>query len=127
MKRVQICKLHLYADNTVLYFLIKVLILLKNINFDIRKIHSLLCRNKLSLNVEKTFCMLFGTGAMLSKYNLLNVNICGKRIFQSNIVKYLGMHLDTKFKNKNKIRKVVSFSARLRHFISESNLKMVYI
>ena len=77
--------------------------------------------------------MLFETGAKLSKYNILNVNISGKRIIQSNTVKYLGMHLDTKLKWDThfdemcrKISRVVSFLARLRHFISEFNLKMVY-
>ena len=88
---------------------------------------------KLSLNVDKTICMLFGTGTMLSKCDILNVTISGKRIDQRNTVKYLGIYLDSKLKWNihidemcTKISKVVSFLARLRHFISESNLKIVY-
>ena len=100
MKQVNNSKLHLYADDTVLYFSHKSVDIVEKIliSLNVKYKAGFAGFNKLSFYVDKTICMLFGTGAMLSKCNILNVNICGKRIVQINTVKYLGMHLDTKLK-----------------------------
>lgn len=134
VNRVKHCNIHLYADDTVLYFSDKNVCNIQRIlNIDLNNVHNWLCQNKLSLNVEKTISMLFGSSYMLSKYNIFNVQISGKAITQKNVFKYLGMQLDPRLKWDihidemcKKIGKTVNYLARLRHCLPQTQLKLVY-
>ena len=62
------CSMLMYADDTVLFYPGKVAAAIEeSLNEDLKLIESWLHNNSLSLNVDKTEAMLFGTHARLSK------------------------------------------------------------
>ena len=70
---------------------------------------------------------------MLSKRKSLNVHISGNRIQSKETVKYLGVLIDQELKWNahienicTRISKLVNFLGRLRVFINECNLKLIY-
>ena len=92
-----------------------------------------MCKNRLSLNCDKTVCMLIGNRKSLNKCNQLNLNVNGKKLEQVNYVKYLGVSVDAEL-NWNtqvesvckKVSKMVSFMGRLRHIINEQSMNLIY-
>ena len=56
--------------------------------------HEWLKANKLTLNVEKTKYMVFGTRQHLQNKPDLNLIIDGKKLERVSVMKYLGMYLD---------------------------------
>ena len=89
--------------------------------------------NRLSVNFEKTVCMLIGSRYMLSKEKNLNVTLCQTKIQQVENFKYLGVICDEQIKWNihtdkmvTKIGQMVSFLGRLRSTLNESILKLIY-
>ena len=134
VKHLNHCSVHLYADDTVIYFSHKDIPTIESvINSELRSIYEWLCNSKLSLNCDKTVSMLFGSPKMLSKCNQLSLNVNGKNILHVHCMKYLGLVLDPSLKwNLHieqmciRISKLVRLLSRLRHTINLSNLKIVY-
>ena len=68
------------------------------INLDLDNIYNWLLANKLSINVEKTKCMIFATEYKLGQCPDLTVKINGSKIKQVDKKDYLGLTLDEKLK-----------------------------
>ena len=70
------CDVKLYADNTVLYcFSSCVNDLQEHLNLDLIRIANWLYCNKLSLNLDKTKCMLIGSSRKNSKSAHLSITV----------------------------------------------------
>ena len=85
---------HHFADDTNLLITGKSLkTIKKHTNIDLKLLCNWLRANKISLNSSKTEAILFRHPNKSIDYNL-KLKIDGKRIFLTNSVKYLGIHLD---------------------------------
>ena len=99
VQQVEHCDIHLYADDTILYYSDNDVNCIDDfLNADSKRIHEWMCLNKLSLNIDKTESILIGTRSMLSKRKSLNVHISGNRIQSKETVKYLGVLIDQELK-----------------------------
>ena len=59
IEKVNNCKMHLYADDTVLYFSdANPLKVQRSLQEDLSRMYGWMCDNRLSLNCDKTVCML---------------------------------------------------------------------
>lgn len=134
VKCIKTCQVQLYADDTVLYFSHPSIDRIElALNSDLENMYYWMCQNKLSVNCQKTVCMLIGSNHMISKKNVLRVSLNDISIDQVHHVKYLGVLVDEKL-NWNlhidnmlkKIGQMVGFLGRLRRFLSESVLKLIY-
>jgi len=95
---VQHCKISLYADDTALFVAGKDAIGIQSIlNSELEAISKWLYANKLTLNVQKTKAILFGTPQLFNcrKPPQLCVVINNKIIENVECFKYLGLHLDS--------------------------------
>lgn len=134
VKHLEQCSVHLYADDTVIYFSNKDVHMIESVlNSELQNIFDWLGSSKLSLNCNKTVCMLFGSPGMLQKYNQVHITVNNARIQQVQSTKYLGMILDPNLKwnlhidhMSNRISKLVRMLSRLRHTLNISNMKIVY-
>ena len=134
VSHVKKCKVHLYADDTVLYFSSdSIQNVQKTLQDELNSLFKWMCMNKLSLNTEKTVCMLIGSRNVLSKQVPLQLLVNSKEIKQVHEVKYLGVTVDDKLSwnahTENvckKVSKIVSFLGRLRYFVNEKNMKLIY-
>ena len=128
------CSIHLYADDTVLYFSDKdVSRIEQTLNIQLKCIYKWMCSNKLSLNFDKTESLLIGSRKMLTKHNALKLQIQGKCIQPQKSVKYLGVVIDQQLKWDahldyicTKVSKLVKFLGRLRHYLNETSLTLIY-
>ena len=72
---VKSCQVQLYADDTVLYFSHPSIHNVETaLQADLEKVNHWMCQNKLTVNHQKTVCMLFGSKVMLSKQNVLSIS-----------------------------------------------------
>ena len=134
VKCIKTCKVQLYADDTVLYCSntsIKSIELA--LNSDLVNLYNWMCQNKLSVNCNKTVCMLLGSKHMLSKEHTLNLILNNLPIEQVNQYKYLGLLVDERIswnlqieKMLKRIGQIISFLARLKRCLNESVLKLIY-
>ena len=92
-----------------------------------------MCSNKLTINFDKTVSFLIGSRHMLNKHDRLEILINDIPIQQVDHVKYLGFVIDNKLKWDihaenlcSKAGKLINYLARLRYFINESNLNLIY-
>ena len=128
------CKVHLYADDTVIYYSHKNLKEVENVlNKELNSLEAWMNNNNLKINYDKTVCMLLGTHNMLKKQALLNIKINEQQLSQVKSFKYLGVHVDEKLKwdvhieqTRNKLSKMVNYLGRLRQFVNMSELKLIY-
>ena len=134
VKHLNHCSVHLYADDTVIYFSHKNISTIESVlNSELQGIFTWLCNSKLSLNCDKTVSMLFGSHKMLTKCSQLSLQVQGKNIRHVESMKYLGMLLDPNLKWNlhidqmcTRISKLIRLLSRLRHTINLANLKIVY-
>ena len=134
VRQVKNCRIHLYADDTVLYFSHKDPIHIENVlNNDFKRVYDWMCVNKLSLNLQKTESFLIGSRSSLSRRNTLRIKLCGQEIKHKETVKYLGVTLDQQLKWDvhinalcGKTCKLVKYFGRLRHVLNETCLKLLY-
>ena len=131
---VESCKIQLYADDTVLYFSHSSINNIElALNSDLKNVYNWMCQNKLTVNCQKTECMLLGSKHMLSKENVLQITLHKSPLNQVRLFKYLGMicdeNLNWNYHIENmlqKIGKMVGFLGRLRRSLSESILNTIY-
>ena len=72
----KLCQVHLYADDTVIYFSHKNPNVLESaLNTEMEVLDKWMAENKLLINYTKTVSMLIGTRNILAKYDTLNVKI----------------------------------------------------
>ena len=92
-------------------------------NFELNKIYSWLCANKLSLNINKTNFVLFHPHQKKIMHTV-NLHINNKNIKQENFVKYLGIIIDSNLnwhhhvhKLSKKIKRSIGIFSKIRHYI----------
>ena len=88
--------------------------------------------NKIYLNAEKTELIIFRHPMKVFDYNL-KIKINGKRLFESQSVKYLGIIIDAHLKwdyqidsLAPKLSRAVGMLSKLRHLINRSTLRSIY-
>ena len=128
------CSVHLYADDTVVYYSAKDLNMVHAIlNRELKALDYWMRKNKLKINCKKTVSMLIGTKRMLLKKNVLDLYLCGTKITQVESFRYLGVDIDVELKWNlhignlcKRVGKILNYMCRLKYFISASNLKTIY-
>ena len=84
-----------FADDTNLLIKNKSLKQIKkHLNFNLRKLVNWLKANKISLNKSKMELIIFKHPNKKLNYNL-KIKLDGKRLYPSNVVKYLGVFIDS--------------------------------
>ena len=92
---IKFCKVHHFADDTNLLCLSNSIKKLnKLVNADLKHLVNWLNANKISLNVKKTEMVIFKSKQKKVEGDL-KVKLCGKRLYPTKSVKYLGVKIDT--------------------------------
>ena len=124
----------LYADDTVLYISDRDLGSIQSaLSDDLNYVSDWLSANRLTLNVNKTKSMLFGTPHMLEESKSIDINFGSEHIEQVESFKYLGVTLDSKLSfdvhlnnSAKRVAYKVGVSGRVRNYLSPRHLEMVY-
>ena len=123
----------LYADDTGLSASgKKVHDVEKLINLALDKVYNWLLANKLSINVEKTKCIIFATEYKLGQCPDLTVKISGSKIKQVDRKDYLGLTLDEKLKWDKQVHEMCEkissaiSGIKLARFLPVDALKRLY-
>ena len=91
---IQFCKVHHFADDTNLSCLSNSIKKLnKLVNADLKHLLNWLNANKISLNVKKTEMIIFKYKQKKLEGDL-KIKLCGKRLYPTERVKYLGVKID---------------------------------
>ena len=123
----------LYADDTCVLLNGKnYLNLVKLLNSELDKLSIWLNANKLSLNVKKSYYMVFHRAKLkLDKRAVIKVN--GVSLQSTNSFKYLGVIIDHKLNwtqhiahVKNKVSKGIGIMYRARNYLTKNSLKSLY-
>ena len=123
----------LYADDTSIFLSHKDLqTLVQSMNNEMKHISQWLKANKLTLNSEKTYYMVFHRGRRKS-YNNIKLYIDDAIIEEASTIKYLGVILDNKLKwtshiafVKNKVAKGIGIIQRASKFLTKATLSKLY-
>ena len=92
---IKFCKVHHFADDTNLLCLSNSIKKLnKLVNTDLKHLVNWLNANKISLNVKKTEMVIFKSNQKKFEGDL-KIKLCGKRLYPTESVKYLGVKIDT--------------------------------
>ena len=92
---IKFCKVHHFADDTNLLCLSNSIKKLnKLVNADLKHLVNWLNANKISLNVKKTEMVIFKSKQKKFEGDL-KIKLCGKRLYPTESVKYLGVKIDT--------------------------------
>ena len=125
---------HLFADDANLFYEHKSLQQLQeNINSGVINIHTWLCANKLSLNIEKSNFILFHSPQKKLKDSYFNLKLCNKQLKREYCIKYLGILIDSHLNWKKqvefigqKIKRVIGILCKLRHYVDLNILVKLY-
>ena len=115
----------LYADDTVIYcYGYTQLELRDKLNDDLLSVARWLNENKLTLNLEKTKCMLIGSNHKLARNISLSICILSHNIDSVSSFKYLGIFLSSHFTWANHVDHIISkvnqrlgLLRRIRHLL----------
>jgi len=133
-KVTQNSKVVLYADDTVLFVASKDIKEVENsLSKDLIAVNKWLYKNKLTLNVKKTKCMVFGSSTKLNKTEKLNIT-CGNSILeQVSLFKYLGLWFDPNLtwaahidKICSKVSQRIGILYRTRSYINPGIANKIY-
>ena len=92
---IKFCKVHHFADDTNLLCMSNSIKKLnKLVNADLKNLVHWLNANKISLNVKKNEMVIFKSKQKKFEGDL-KIKLCGKRLYLSESVKYLGVKIDT--------------------------------
>lgn len=132
----QYCKIHLFADDAVIYYAEKNQYAAQDcINVDIKNLTSWLYNNKLKLNINKTKMMLVGNSNIKSDWlrNNFTIKMEGIDIELVEKIKYLGVIVDSKLNSSEhieylckKISKKLGFLYRISSYLSKWTRLTVY-
>ena len=121
----------LFADDTTIYLSSSdIHYLYKTVNIDLGSMTEWFRSNKLSLNVSKTHAVMFKQGHMNIPSNL-NVKIGNQIIERKNVVKFLGIYIDSKLEwhdhinyinNKLKLYAMI----KIKHLLNRKHLLTLY-
>ena len=132
-KASSVLDLHLFADDSNLFFSHKNLQTLESIvNNELSNIHEWLCANRLSLNTDKINYVLFHT---VQKHitDCFSLKLNNKQISKKKCIKYLGVLIDSHLNWKEhilnlskKLSKSIGIICKLRHFVNIQTLIQLY-
>ena len=102
----------------------------KEVNTELIKVYKWLASNKLTLNLDKSKCMLISKKRKLSN---ISIRINGKELKHCASYKYLGVYFDKDLSWKpqiehvcKKVSKACGALAKTRHFVDEDTLASIY-
>ena len=106
--------------------------LIKLLNSELDKLSNWLSANKLSLNVKKSYYMVFHRDELkIDKHAAIKMN--GVFLQRTNSLKYLGVSIDHKLNGtqhianvRNKVSKGIGIMYRARNYLTKNNLKSLY-
>ena len=105
---------------------------IKKVNYDLKKLTHWLNANKISLNVSKTELVLFRSHRKQLDYEL-KLKLNGKKLFESDSVKYLGVKIDRNLTWSHqinnvslKLNKANAMLSKIRHYVDRKTLKSIY-
>ena len=123
----------LFADDTTIYLSSSdIHYLYKTVNIDLGSMTEWFRSNKLSLNVSKTHAVMFKQGHMNIPSNL-NVKIGNQIIERKNVVKFLGIYIDSKLEwhdhinyINNKLNSSLYAMRKIKHLLNRKHLLTLY-
>ena len=105
----------------------------KQINYDLKMVYEWLLANKISLNCSKTELIIFHKRENAVRHFEYKIKLNGKKIFPSNDIKYLGIHLDSTLSGSShievlstKLRRANGMLSKIRHYVSHRELVSIY-
>ena len=126
-------EVHHFADDTnLLNFNSCVKSINKQVNYDLKSLSNWLQANKISPNVGKTELVFFTSSKKQLECDL-KIKFNGKRFYETDSVKYLGIQIDKRLTWKQHINHVVlklskanAMLSKLRHVLDIKTLRSVY-
>ena len=126
-------EVHHFADDTnLLNFNSCVKSINKQVNHDLKNLSNWLKTNKISLNVGKTELVVF-TSSKKQLDSDLKIRLNGKRLYETDSVKYLEIQIDKRLTWKQhinhvalKLNKANAMLSKLRHALDIKTLRSVY-
>ena len=126
-------EVHHFADDTnLLNFKSCVNSIKKEVNYDLKNLSNWLKTNKISLNVGKTELVLFTSSKKQLECDL-KIKLNGKRLYETDSVKYLGIQIDKRLTWKQhikhlafKLNKANAMLSKLRHVLDIKTRRSVY-
>ena len=130
---IKFCKVHHFADDTNLLCLSNSIKKLnKLVNADLKHLVNWLNANKMSLNVKKTEMVIFKSKQKKFEGDL-KIKLCGKRLYPTESVKYLGVKIDTNLSWQYhvndlsiKLNRANALLSKIRKFVSLKILRSIY-
>ena len=130
---IKFCKVHHFADDTNLLCLSNSIKKMnKLVNADLKHLFNWLCANKISLNVKKTEMVIFKSKQKKFEGDL-KIKLCGKRLYPTESVKYLGVKIDTNLSWQYrvndlsiKLNRAHALLSKIRKFVSLKILRSIY-
>ena len=127
------CKIHHFADDTNLLCMSNSIKKLnKLVNADLKHLVYWLNANKISLNVKKTEMVIFKSKQKKFEGDL-KIKLCGKRLYPSESVKYLGVKIDTNLNWEHhvndlsiKLNRANALLFKMRKYVSLKILRSIY-
>ena len=130
---IKFCKVHHFADDTNLLCLSNSIKKLnKQVNADLKHLVNWLNANKISLNVKKTEMVIFKSKQKKLEGDL-KIKLCGKRLYPTESVKYLGVKIDTNLTWQHhvsdlsiKLNRANALLFKIRKYVSPKILRSIY-
>ncbi len=127
------CYIHLFADDSNLFYASKSLLELESlINAELKLVDSWLCSNKRSLNISKSSFVIFHPSQKKPPFSV-RLTICDQSIKEMKSIQYLGVIIDSNFKWKEhvnyltiKIKTNVGLLSKIRYFVDQATLVSLY-
>ena len=127
------CKVHHFADDTNLLCLSNSIKKLnKQVNADLKHLVNWLNANKISLNVKKTEMVIFKSKQKKLEGDL-KIKLCGKRLYPTESVKYLGVKIDANLTWQHhvndlsiKLNRANALLFKIRKYVSPKILRSIY-
>ena len=130
---IKVCKVHHFADDTnLLCYGNSIKKLNKLVNADLKHLVNWLNANKISLNVKKTEMVVFKSKQKKPEDDLKK-KLCGKRLYPTESVKYLGVRFDTNLTWQHpvndlpiKLNRANAVLFKMRKYVSLKILTFIY-
>ena len=106
--------------------------MVETLNMELEKINKWLVVNKLSLNIDKTFYMLFRSQRLATELTK-EIYIAGKKIDKVKYIRFLGIYIDESLTweyhsshIRKKIAKGIGIIGKVRKYLSKVTLRILY-
>ena len=130
---IKLCKVHHFVDDTKLLCLSNSIKKLnKLVNADLKHLVNWLNANQISLNVKKTEMVIFKSKQKKFEADL-KIKLCGKRLYPTESVKYLGVKIDANLSWQHhvndlsiKLNRANALLFKMRKYVSLKILRSIY-